>query len=133
MQEDHFCCDVCSSLCALGSMAHLDCDCLCCACCAHEHIEVNMKPQQVAAAPQQPSGTCLQWARRSATGTGTATWCQQWSCRLTGAFNPHSTAFAWLTQLLTRFGLQSSHAFCQGRQACSKASQQLPARGVAVQ
>jgi hypothetical protein len=47
---------VCSSLYALGSMAHLDCDCLCCACCAHEHIEVNMKPQQVATAPQQPSG-----------------------------------------------------------------------------
>lgn len=54
MQEDHFCCDVCSSLHALDSMAHLDCDCLCCTSCAHEHIQANMKPQQVAA--PKPSG-----------------------------------------------------------------------------
>lgn len=54
---DHFCCDVCNSMQPIseGSIAVLDCECLVCSSCSQEHIQANMKPQQLQP-PSPPRG-----------------------------------------------------------------------------
>lgn len=58
---DYFCCDVCNAMQPLAgqsSIAVLACECLVCLSCAREHIQANMKPQQLqqAPAPAGPGG-----------------------------------------------------------------------------